>query len=204
MCQTNSYVVYDYLKDNSALIIDAPDGNQGLIPFLEKEGLVPEAVLLTHGHFDHVLGLEELKKHHPDLKILVDSRDLYLLEDGGRGNQELFKTCFPGLVQMFSNELKRLPERFDTYKEEAYGFKVLRTPGHTPGSVCLYSEKEKILFSGDTLFSRSYGRTDFPYSSPKDLYSSLLELMKLPEDTQVLPGHMDYTTIGKEKKNLYL
>ena len=81
-------------------------------------------------------------------------------------------------------------------------FKIIKTPGHTPGSVCYYFEKEKIIFTGDTLFNRSIGRFDFSYSRKIDLADSLIALSKLPEKTVVYPGHGEATTIQAEKKNL--
>jgi glyoxylase-like metal-dependent hydrolase (beta-lactamase superfamily II) len=81
---------------------------------------------------------------------------------------------------------------------------VIKTPGHTPGSVCLYSQKDKILFSGDTLFKQFRGRTDFAYGSTKKIYDSLKRLMKLPEETMVLSGHGEKTTIGDEKPRYVL
>ena len=199
---TNTYILYDY-DGLKALVIDAPDGNGEFERFLEKNNLKPEAVLLTHGHFDHVMGLLTLRDSFKDIPIYISKEDLYLVENRGEGNKELLKSSFPGTVQMLSQMLDTIPKVISTYEDgkEYYGFKVIPTPGHTPGGVALYNEKEKILFSGDTMFQNSYGRTDFPRSDFKAIINSLRKLTELPEETIVLPGHGPHTTIGAEKSN---
>lgn len=199
---TNTYVLYDY-DGLKALVIDSPDGNGEVVRFLEKNNLKPEAVLLTHGHFDHVMGLLTIRDSFRDIPIYISKEDKYLLDNRGEGNKELLKASFPGMVGMLSQMLDTIPRVISTYEDgkEYYGFKVIPTPGHTPGGVGLYNEKEKILFSGDTIFQNSYGRTDFPGSDFKAMIASLRKLTELPEETIVLPGHGPHTTIGAEKQN---
>ena len=99
--------------------------------------------------------------------------------------------------------LDKTPRVIHTYEErkDYFGFKVIPTPGHTPGGVSLYNEKERIVFTGDTMFQGSYGRTDFPKSDFKAIINSLRTLTTLPEETVVLPGHGPHSTIGSEKNN---
>ena len=197
---TNTYVLYDY-EGLKALVIDAPDGNAEVVNFLKRNNLKPEAVLLTHGHFDHVMGLLTIRDAYPEIPIYISKEDMYLVANRGEGNKELLKESFPGIVGPLSQMLNTIPKKIDTYGDECFGFKVIPTPGHTPGGVALYSEKEKILFSGDTMFQSSYGRTDFPKSDFKAMINSLRTLTTLPEETLVLPGHGPHTTIGAEKSN---
>lgn len=203
ICNTNSFVAYGYDGAN-ALVVDAPDGNDAVVAFLRKEKLEPEAILLTHGHFDHVMGLPALLEAYPGTPVFVSKDDYYLLEDKGSGNMELFRTCFPSLERTLFKSMASLPEEYRFYEDEAFGFTVIPTPGHTPGSVSLHDGSENLLFSGDTLFASSYGRTDFPRSSARDIARSLRTLLALPEDTLVLPGHGTDTTIGRERNNLYI
>lgn len=203
ICNTNSFVAYGYASAK-ALVVDAPDGNDAVVAFLRKEKLEPEAILLTHGHFDHVMGLPTLLEAYPGTPVFVSKNDYYLLEDKGAGNMELFRTCFPSFEKMLLQNMSSLPEEYKFYEDEAFDFKVIPTPGHTPGSVSLHNVAENLLFSGDTLFASSYGRTDFPRSSARDIARSLRTLLALPEDTLVLPGHGTGTTIGRERNNLYI
>ena len=197
---TNTYVLYDY-DGLKALVIDAPDGNAEVTGFLRRNNLKLEAVMLTHGHFDHVMGLMTLRDAFPEVPVYISEDDMYLVEEKGEGNRELLKVSFPGIASPLSQMLDTIPGNISTYGDECHGFKVIPTPGHTPGGVALYSEKEKILFSGDTMFQSSYGRTDFPKSDFKAMIKSLRTLTELPEETVVLPGHGPHTTIGAEKRN---
>lgn len=196
---TNTYAV-SYGKD--VYIIDAPDSIAPLIAYIEREGLDPKGVILTHGHFDHILGLGELRRAFPDLPIYISHDDICFLEDGGKLNKEILSGF--GRMDREIELLNDLPDDLSVLENDIWKFRVIRTPGHTPGSICLYSAEDNVLFSGDTLFRRSIGRTDFGGSYPAIL-ESLDKISSIKEDTLVLPGHGDITTIKDEKKyNPYL
>lgn len=196
---TNTYVASDGIE---ACIIDAPDSVGPVLEYIEKEGLSLRCVLLTHGHYDHILGLGEIRRAYPEIPIYISKEDISFLEDGGKANRDIL-SYFPGMTKEM-NLLKTLPENYEFYENEAWKFKVIRTPGHTMGSVCLYSKDEGVLFSGDTLFEGSIGRHDLG-GSFSDLRKSLSELKKLEGKTLVLPGHGGFTTIEREiKSNPYM
>lgn len=182
--QTNCYIAWG--DGDDCIVIDPGYMPERVLEETEKLGKSIAAILLTHGHFDHVGGVREI--------VAETGCAVYLHE------QEL-----------------RLPPHFTDgplYYTNLYGegdilslaglsIRVLHTPGHTPGSVCL--QVDTTLFAGDTLFFGSIGRTDFPGSSPAAMQASLQRLKALPEDLRVLPGHGEETTLSREKKyNPYL
>lgn len=193
---TNCYVASNGAE---ACLIDAPDSIQPALDYIAKEGLSLRCVLLTHGHYDHVLGLGEIRRAYPEIPIYISKEDISFLEDGGKANRDIL-SYFPSMKRELSL-LKTLPNNYTFYEDEVFGFKVMRTPGHTMGSVCLYSEEEGVLFSGDTLFQQSIGRSDLggSYSALMDSLQKLLSTAK--ESTLVLPGHGAFTTIEEEKKS---
>ncbi len=196
---TNTYLVYG-LNGNDAILVDAPDGIGKVIRFIRENGLDLKYILLTHAHFDHVMGLTELSKEFPDAEIFVDQADSCFLLNSGEMNVKLLSESFPFMLKAFRPYLDSLPTDYRFYGKSILSFSVIRTPGHTEGSVCLYDEKEKILFSGDTIFSGSYGRTDFPGGNQGKLFRSIRTLLSsISDDTLILPGHGAYTEAKKEK-----
>lgn len=174
------------------LVIDPGDSAQMLAGKIRQKNLKPAAVLLTHGHFDHAMAAQELAELF-DVKIYAHEAEKNTLEQ-------------PGL------NVSAMIGRRDSYHADVYvkdkevlnlaGMEilVLHTPGHTEGGCCYYLEKERVLFSGDTLFCQSVGRTDFPGGSMKKIVRSIKEkLLVLPDEVRVYPGHMDLTTIGMER-----
>ncbi|HJA93965.1 MAG TPA: MBL fold metallo-hydrolase [Candidatus Eisenbergiella merdipullorum] len=198
ICQTNCYFLYrEGQKDEKGmtevLLIDTADRGAQIYEALAQKNFHVNAILLTHGHFDHIWGANELRK--------LSGAKIYAYE----GEKEVCEDA--------EKNVSRQAGRPETVKADFYekdgaqltlaGFslKLIATPGHTQGSCCYYLEKEKVLFSGDTLFQASVGRTDFPTGSMSSLIRSIKEkLLVLPDDVAVYPGHGETTTIGDEKK----
>ncbi|MDE7312337.1 MAG: MBL fold metallo-hydrolase [Eubacterium sp.] len=177
------------------LIIDPGDQAQMLASYIDQNQLHPVAVLLTHGHFDHCMAAEELARRYG---ILV-----YVHEDE---KQTMENPAYNCCTMIGRNLVFHADHYFHGEKDHlsmaGFEIDVLHTPGHTVGGVCFYIESEKLLFSGDTLFYESVGRTDFPKGSMSQLVRSIQEkLFPLPNDTKVLPGHGEWTTIGNERQN---
>ncbi len=184
---TNCYVV-ECPETHEAAVIDAPQGAASKI-LKEHEGKI-KAIFITHSHWDHIADAAELKRtfHAP---LYIHPYDEENLKYPGSDKLPMFFQVEGAAADGFLEE----GEIFRIGKLE---LEVIETPGHTPGGVCLWFPKEKVLFSGDTLFKRSVGRTDFPTSSPAKMYESLKKLAKLPSDTKVYPGHGPATTIEAE------
>lgn len=192
-CQTNCYFVYEEGK-SEVLFFDPADRGDYIYEALKDKGFQVKAILLTHGHFDHIWGVERLK-------ALSGAKVYALLEE-----KELCETPAMNISDMAGRACSVTPDEFlrdgQEVTIEGYSFKVIATPGHTAGGACYYFEEDKILISGDTLFEESVGRTDFPTGSMSTLVRSIKEkLFILPEDVTVYPGHGDSTTIGHEKIN---
>ena len=191
---TNTYmVINDDTKE--AVIIDPADIPANLRAHIAKEGLEIKAILLTHAHFDHITGLDKAIEIYGQMPVYVGKQDLELLH-----NEVLNESLTFGKEYTYDGG----DAIYDGQVLSVIGcdFKIIHTPGHTPGGVCYYLESEEVLFSGDTLFRASVGRTDFRASNHSDLVHSIREkLFALPEDTMVYPGHMGATTIGFEKKH---
>ncbi len=168
--------VYLLIKEKDAVLIDC-EQPAVILRYLEKNGLKLKMILLTHGHFDHVRGLEEIKER-TKAKVWVNKKDVGLQYGGEIAADMFFKD---GQVIKFGGE----------------EIKVIFTPGHTPGSVCFLIGNS--LFSGDTLFKQGVGRTDLPGGNAEELKKSLRRLLALPPETNVYPGHGEETTINEEK-----
>jgi len=193
LVRTNCYIVYSE-DTKKAVIIDPAADSRRIMEEISELGVVPEAVLLTHGHFDHMLAAESLKNGY-QIPICVHKADAELVKHPELNCSEQFLHMSYSIVA--DEEL----EDGQTLRFLDGTFTVLSTPGHTEGSCCYYAQKENILFSGDTLFQESVGRTDLPTGSSAKLVNSIREnLFVLPEDTLVLSGHGDQTTIREEKQ----
>ena len=189
--QTNCYCVYNEGED-SAVIIDPGDNGDIIGKRLEDKGLKAGAILLTHSHFDHIGGVKEL--------VTLFNCPVYACED----ERELCESAELNLSLEFGRglTLENVTYLPDGHEIDACGLKctLIETPGHTKGSCCYYFRDEDILFTGDTLFFSSVGRTDFPTGSSSTLVRSVKEkLLVLPDDTVCYPGHGEATTIGTER-----
>lgn len=192
--RTNCYIVYTE-DTNKAVVIDPAADSRKIIEELSALGVTPEAVLLTHGHFDHMLAAESLRKEY-HIPVCVLQEDATLLKDPMLNCSEQFLHMSYGISADEELEDGQRLRFLDGT------FTVIATPGHTAGSCCYYAEAEHVLFSGDTLFQESIGRTDLPTGGAAQLLASIREkLFVLPDQTVVLSGHGMETTIAEEKTN---
>lgn len=190
---TNCYLIYhDGLRQ--AVVVDPADNGAYVLNKCRELNVKPVAVLLTHGHFDHILAVKDICRAFP-CKVYAGREEDRLLKDpslnlsGSMGSEQT------------SLEADVLVKEGDELSLIGYTWKVLETPGHTAGSVCYYVESEQVLLSGDTLFAGSLGRTDLPTGDMRDIMHSIREkLLSLPADTMVYPGHGETTTIGYEQR----
>lgn len=190
--QTNCYAVIDE-ESKLCIIIDPGAEGERIIKALEAEEVIPFAVVLTHAHFDHMGAASRLTEKY-NIPLVVGELETETLAKG----EYNLSAMYPPLIEMSADCLLSDGERFEFGK---LAFKTIFTAGHTPGGICLYFENEQVLFSGDTLFYASAGRTDFPGGSFNQLLKSLKSLSLLPDEVIVYPGHDAATKIGFEKKN---
>ena len=192
--ETNCYILRSNETAKDCLIIDTGLKAGELIDFLGEYKLNPLAVVLTHGHVDHITGLAELRKSWPNIKVHIHKLDAKMLTETKSNISTLVGKPFSTNAADFSLEEAAVIE------QGSLKLQVLHTPGHTPGGICLYSKNEGIVFVGDTLFAGSVGRTDMPGGSTAQLIKSIKEkLLTLPDETVVYPGHGPVTTIRDEK-----
>ena len=196
MVSTNVYLVF---YNGNCLIIDPSDEAERIIACIEERGAKPLAILLTHGHFDHIMAAPALAKKY-GIKIYAGETERQLLSDSGLNLATRF------LGEDFTFEADEYVKGGDEFSFEGFKLKVLYTPGHTVGSVSYYTEDlddneafKKAAFTGDTLFAGSVGRVDLPTGNENTMRRTLNEVIKkLPPDTAVFPGHGAATTIERE------
>ena len=190
---TNCYLIYNQ-KSREAVVVDPADNGAFVLNKCRELQVKPVAILLTHGHFDHILAVEDICR--------AFSCQVY----AGREEDRLLQDSSMNLSTMMGTErtivcADVLVKEKDELSLADFKWNVLETPGHTAGSVCYYIPSEQVLFSGDTLFAGSLGRTDLPTGDQKAIVSSIREkLLPLPEETKVFPGHGEGTTIGRERR----
>jgi len=192
--QANCYFL---IKNNECLIIDPADDASFILEELQRRRLKLIGMLATHGHFDHVMAVGEIQQSL-NTPLYINKKDQFLLD-----RLEETAEHFLGYKQIILPIKKT--ENLDIEEFSAsWRMKIISTAGHTPGSQSYYFPKEKIVFTGDTLFKGAIGRFDHSYCNKTDLKNSLVELTNLPEDIKVYSGHGEETTIGKEKNSLPL
>lgn len=190
---TNCYYVFDE-NEKKAVIIDPAGSVPKLERTIERLEITPAAILLTHGHFDHIMAATYLKDKY-NIKVYAGEFEKDLL-----GNPNLNLSA--AMADAFSIKADILLKDNEELSIEGITFKCIHTPGHTKGGMCYYVEKENVMFTGDTLFYESVGRTDFPTSSTGELVRSIREkLFELPDNTVCYPGHGESTRIDHEKDN---
>jgi glyoxylase-like metal-dependent hydrolase (beta-lactamase superfamily II) len=188
--ETNAYVVACLNTKKAAIIDPAPNSTDAITSFLKSHDLKLKIILITHSHWDHIADTAKFKVEFK-APVYIHSLDVPNLQNPGSD----------GLPLWFDIE-GVLPDRFltdgDIIEIGNLQFKVIHTPGHTPGGVCFYCEEEGVLIAGDTLFKGSIGNLSFPTANASDMWKSLAKLAHLPPETKVYPGHGPSTTIGKE------
>jgi hydroxyacylglutathione hydrolase len=192
--QTNCYVLRNSQIATDCLIVDPGLEAGELLDFLQQHKLNPVVVVLTHGHIDHMAGLAELRQRYSGIKVYIHKLDAEMLTEPAHNLSALAGVMFK------TKPADLLLEDNSAIEEAGMKLEVLHTPGHTPGGICLYAKDEGLVFTNDTLFADSIGRSDFPGGSMSQLASSIrAKLFTLPDDTKVYPGHGPVTTIAHEK-----
>lgn len=187
---TNAYIVSCPETKKTGIIDPAPQSAASISAYIEKNHLIPEKILITHSHWDHIADTAALKELY-NIPVYIHPDDAYnLIRPGSDGLPYWMEIRPVNPTGTFVDE--------DEIPIGNLKFKVIHTPGHTPGGVCFYNKEYEALISGDTLFKSSCGNISFPTSDPKLMWSSLKKLWRLPPTTVVYPGHGQQTTIGDE------
>lgn len=187
--QGNTYLAIEENKD--CYIVDPGSVKmKKIIEYIKENDLNLKGILLTHGHFDHIIGIPTIIDYKK-VPVYVGEKDADFLYDSTLSLSLLYDLDF------------RLSDKVEVIKlkegDTACGFEVMETPGHTEGGVCYINKKEKFLFSGDTVMKMTYGRTDFPTGSISALRNSIKKIMELDEDITIYPGHGGHTDIKSNK-----
>ncbi|MCD8155099.1 MAG: MBL fold metallo-hydrolase [Clostridiales bacterium] len=189
---TNCYFAKN-TETGEILILDPGDAPERIYAKISAMGGSPAAILLTHGHYDHILAVSDVREKY-GIQVYACQAEQELLE-----NPSANLTRYTGKPVTLKADV--LLSDGQVFEAAGFSIKLFHTPGHTKGSCCYYIEEEGVLFSGDTLFCGSVGRTDFPGGSTSEIVRSLHRLLDtLPEETDIFPGHEQSTTIGYEKR----
>ena len=190
---TNCYIVTNE-ETKECFAVDMAECPQEYVNYIKNNGLEMKALFLTHGHFDHIGAANEVREHY-GIKIYASCDEEKLLASPARNLSNAYGMSLKVTADVLHND-------GDILELAGLKIKAIHTPGHTAGGTCYYIESDKTLMSGDTLFAGSVGRTDYPTASSAAMMESLHDkLCKLPDDTDVYPGHGEFTTIGYEKQN---
>ncbi|MDO4272669.1 MAG: MBL fold metallo-hydrolase [Eubacteriales bacterium] len=189
---TNCYLIKNS-ETKELLIVDPADAPEKIFLKISQMDANPVGILLTHGHYDHILAVEAVKEKY-GIPVYACRQEQEMLSD-----PSVNMSAFCG--QSASVKPDELLDDLQVFEAAGFSIQMIHTPGHTKGSCCYYIKDEGVLFSGDTLFYGSVGRTDFPGGSTAEIVRSLHRLLEsLPEETEVFPGHDASTTIGYEKR----
>ena len=190
----NTYVVWDETKE--CIIVDAGNmtarDDAQLVDFITSNGLKPVMAVNTHGHFDHVAGVAHLKETF-GVEFACSSKDKFLVDSAAQQSAMFGMQCSPAPA---------IDIDLDEVESISFGntrLQVIKTPGHTPGHVSLFNSEQRVLFTGDTLFRESIGRTDLPGGDYSWIMTSILEqIVPLGDDVEIYPGHGDKSELGHE------
>lgn len=194
LVQANCYLLEN--EYNEAVIIDPGGEGERLISLVENKSLNPKAILLTHAHFDHIAAVDVLRREWSIPVYLHHAEQEWLADPAKNASATL-----PEVYETIISPADEIIEEEGILKVDSFSFEVIETPGHSPGSVSFYNQRESVVFSGDALFSGSIGRTDLYGGNHEQLMSSIAEkLLVLPDDVVVASGHGPETTIVREKQ----
>lgn len=192
MVMTNCYGLLN-TETKEMILVDPGDSPETVSRMVDQLEGKPVAILLTHGHYDHILAVEALRDRYK-VPVYACRKEERLLGDTSLNLTGQVRRPVALHPEMLVDDLER-------FTLAGFSIQAIHTPGHTEGSVCYYFPEENLLVSGDTLFHGSVGRTDLPTGNGREIMASLKRLLEmLPEDTDVLPGHESATTIGYEKR----
>ena len=191
--QTNCYLVSD---EKYVMVIDPGDHYSYIVSELPGE---VTHIVITHYHPDHIGALKELKESFPKALVITGKNEITTTEFVVDVAKQALGPWFPRTQFSKPGFSAVQPDLTVGEKDSVCGFEVLETPGHTPGSICLLNKKEGCIFTGDTLFQGSFGRTDFTGGDYDSIMFSVKKLMALDNNIRVYPGHNEFTTIGNEK-----
>lgn len=195
---SNTYVVGE--KNGPCVVIDLGTTSDRLINYIKENHTACLGVLLTHAHYDHTRGIEKFLKNFNCTVFVHESDEEYF--DNPRLNGSIMIDGSPKTVKLSSGNRYLLDDEDEiNFGHGLFFFKVIGTPFHTDGSVCFLYEKENALFTGDTVFKDSIGRTDLPGGRSKLIFPSLEKLKTLDPKLKIYPGHGDETTLGRELEN---
>ncbi len=188
---SNTYILWDETKE--AAIIDAGNSYDLINEVVKENNLKVKYIIITHVHYDHILCLDEIRKMYKDARVICHERENSSFDKPHKNASLLFgsaKTYEKADLTVKDNDVLYLGSS---------RISIILTPGHTEGGICILADK--FLFTGDTLFYRTYGRTDLVGGNPEDMEASLCRLYNMDPDLIVLPGHGTISTIGDEKEN---
>ena len=186
--QANCYFL---IEDSNCLLIDPADDASFILEELQRQRLDLVGMLATHGHFDHLGAAGEIQLSF-NVPLYIFKEDKFLL-DRLNETAKHFLGFDPHFIK--PKNIKYIQENFSIMD---YELRIIKTPGHTPGSCCFYFEEENVLFTGDTLFKEGIGRSDLSYSSKDDLKKSLKKIFELPRETIIYAGHGEDTILEEE------
>jgi len=199
LLDSNTYIVSND-KSKRAMIIDCGTDPSHTVSYVRENELSVEYIVLTHGHFDHVDKIDKFVSAFPQAKIVCHEDEIKVLLDPEGNLSTLISSSksynYP-YIAVANGDIITLKADDSAYNMD---FKIIHSPGHTPGSMCHLCENDKIMFTGDVLFSQGYGRVDFKYGSYSDMIASLRNLLRLDPDITFYAGHGEPSTIGRENQ----